>query len=169
VLKGVELFLERGEVVGLVGANGAGKSTLLACMAGLRRAEGEVQLDGPVGWAGELGPVGRTVEQLLSLVCAVRGVPRETVVGPWPSGRVDQLSAGQRRRLGVALACVGGPAVLLLDEPLTHLDAEGQAWVLEQVEAERARGAGLLIATHHPDRFAFDRVLRIAEGRLCEA
>jgi len=181
VLTGVSLRVGAGEVVGLLGANGSGKSTLLAAVAGLRPATGQVRIAGRswasaearrgLGHAGELGAVGRTVDQLLGLVAHThgRGDPAQArqrlglVNGP-----VDQLSAGQRRRLAVACAVVHQPALVLLDEPMNHLDADGMRRVLEVVASERDRGAGLLVATHRPEELPLNRVVELRAGRLVE-
>ncbi len=159
------------EIVALLGANGAGKSTLLLVAAGLRRAEGKVQPTGTVGWMGEPGPIARTTGQLLALVAHAHRVGPEAIERtrrriPIADGPVEQLSAGQRRLVLLAAAVVHDPAVLLLDEPLTHLDDDGRQVVIAELERARSRGAATLVATHRPDALPGDRRVRLVHGRL---
>jgi len=159
------------EVVGLLGANGAGKSTLLLVAAGLRRADGLVHPSGTVGWMGEPGSLPRTTSQLLALVAHAHGVASEAVERtrrriPLADGPVDTLSAGQRRLVLLATAVLHDPAVLLLDEPLTHLDEAGRQVVVAEVERARARGAAVVVATHRPDHLPLDRRVQLVDGRL---
>jgi len=179
VLRGIDLSVAAGEVVGVIGPNGAGKSTLLFGIAGLRPCDGVVRIGGvdaavpaarrSLGHAATLGPVDRGVRELLQLVVAVHGGEGDVdgVIARLglPSGRIDRLSEGQRRRVSIACAVVHRPAVLLLDEPLTHLDPDGVERVASLVRAEADRGAAVLVATHRPAELPLDRVRTLTEGR----
>ena len=82
-----------------------------------------------------------------------------------------RLSGGERQRLGLALALVGRPDVLLLDEPTAGLDPEGRAVVRARIDAERAGGSAILVTTHElvdVERLA-DRIVILVDGRVVAA
>lgn len=146
-LRGVDLDVHAGEIVGLLGPNGAGKSTLLLCIAGLLQQDA-----GTVAWFGETlarnaAPRGvaysperaayypfLTVRETLDYFGSLHDLPlaaRRSRVGevieqvqlePHVNKRVTQLSRGMIQRLGIAQALVGAPRALLLDETLSGLD-----------------------------------------------
>jgi ABC-type Na+ transport system ATPase subunit NatA len=167
VLGGASLAVRRGQVAVLHGANGAGKSTVLRIAAGILEPDaGDVVVDGillggdrralrSIGYApdgGEL-PEHLSVAELVALVGALRGVAREDDedrlgVEPLAAQRVSSLSLGQRRRVGLATAMIGRPAVLVLDEPTNGLDGDGLRALEEVLGAQRARGAAALVASH---------------------
>jgi ABC-2 type transport system ATP-binding protein len=168
VLEPCELELRAGETVTLVGPNGAGKSTLLSILAGaLDPSTGTVECDVDVGWApqrpalyGKLTP-----RENLELFAALGGVP--TVVASLPERPAGQLSVGQRQRLNLELALLGGPQVLLLDEPTAALDAERRAELWAELGQLREQGGAVCFATQNVDEIGRgDRVARIEDGRL---
>jgi len=170
VLQSIDLEVGAGEVVGLLGANGAGKSTLLMVAAGLRHAEGVVHA-GVVGWLGEPGPIPRTTAQLLALIAHGHGLGPDAVDAvaariPLAQGSVESLSAGERRLVLLAVATLHDPPVLLLDEPLTHLDEQGAAVVEAEIRRAKARGAAVLVATHRAPELPLDRTVRLVDGRI---
>ena len=169
-LQAIDLEVGEGEVVGLLGANGAGKSTLLMVAAGLRHAQGVVHA-GDVGWLGEPGPIPRTTAQLLALTAHAHGLCPDAVDAvsariPLAQGPVESLSAGERRLVLLAAAVLPDPAVLLLDEPLTHLDDQGLAVVVAEIQRAKDRGAAVLVATHRPGDLPLDRTVHLADGRI---
>ncbi|UEX78258.1 ABC transporter ATP-binding protein [Spiribacter halobius] len=194
-LREVSLSLRRGEVVGLLGANGAGKSTALAVLAGLQvPRSGRLWLDGRVaipralrarsGLLPHRPPLHPelTVRQAVAHAAAVAGVPRreradavtDTLarcdLATVHARRAGNLSQGYRQRLGLALALVHRPEVLLLDEPTVGLDPRQLARFRALVR-ELAAGHAILLSSHAlaEVRRTCDRVLVLHEGRLTEA
>lgn len=185
-------------VTALVGPSGSGKTTLLRCIAGLARAQGRVQVgeavwqDGRAFTPTHRRGVGYVFQEpsLLphlsvrrNLDFAVRragdgpGVGFDEAVDllgiaellPRAPGR---LSGGERQRVAIARALLGRPRLLLMDEPLSSLDAAGKAEVLPRLEAlHRALALPILYVSHDAREVArlADRVLAMHDGRLSPA
>jgi ABC-2 type transport system ATP-binding protein len=190
-LDGVSLELRAGEILALLGPNGAGKTTAIGVVLGLRRPDaGEARLFGRdprepasrrrVGSTPqELDfPGTLTVTEVLDF--AGRHFPERADVGELLArfGLEDVarrqcggLSGGQRRRLAVALAFVGDPVVVVLDEPTTGLDVEARKSVWDAIRSHRARGGSALLTTHYleeAEALAL-RVVVLVSGRIvCE-
>ncbi|MEO3786696.1 ABC transporter ATP-binding protein [Actinocorallia sp. B10E7] len=165
-LRGADLRVRPGEVIALLGRNGAGKSTLLSIAAGLLSADsGSVGYDpgtriGLMPQEHALYPVLTARENLmfvaravgLSKKAAVREVDRvlERVALTDRAGeRAGRFSGGMKRRLGFAAAILGGPRVLLLDEPTVGVDPQSRLSLLELVEEQAAEGVGIVYSTHY--------------------
>jgi ABC-2 type transport system ATP-binding protein len=191
-LDGVSLQLHRGEVLGLLGPNGAGKTTLIEILTGFRSLDsGEVRVLGldptdrhqlrelrrRVGLVSQ--QVGHlrylSVRETIELHHALHERPRgvdEVLdlvdLGDAADQRVRRLSGGQQRRLDVAVALVGRPELILLDEPTTGFDpgARRRAW--DVVERLAHDGTSVLLTTHYMEeatRLA-DRVVVLGGGRV---
>jgi ABC-2 type transport system ATP-binding protein len=186
--------LQRGELLGLIGANGSGKSTLLRCVAGLLRPDsGDVLVDGrsvlssPAQVRGRLGyavdpsllPAALTGWQCLELFAGARGlrkVPRESVafaeelrLAGMLYAEVARYSLGMRQKLALCLALLGEPPLLLLDESLNGLDPLGvHAAKQELTERVAQKKCAVVLATHMLDstQACMSRVALLDQGRL---
>ena len=184
-LEPTDFELQAGEAVALVGPNGAGKSTLLALLAGaLEPSAGRVERrDGVrIGWApqraaqyarlsprenlelfarleGEETP-GPAAERLLREF----GLPTDGIVA-------GDLSVGNRQRLNLAIALLGDPQGLLLDEPTAALDPEQRRRLWDRLETQREAGVALLFVTQHAEEIQrhADRVVALREGAVAFA
>jgi ABC-2 type transport system ATP-binding protein len=173
-LEPTDVALHAGETVALVGPNGAGKSTLLAILAGaLEPSAGAVESHARVGWVPQRAALYRrlTARENLELFRRLEGsgdvdallnafaLPADVVAGA--------LSVGNRQRLNVAIALLGAPRVLLLDEPTASLDPAQRERLWEDVLALPASGGALCFVTQQHDELArADRVLELQDGRL---
>jgi ABC-2 type transport system ATP-binding protein len=167
----VTFGLGRGECVGLLGPNGAGKSTLLKILCGLMRpTEGSVRIfnqdPGAVKEPGKtLGfvfdpaglPPDLTVRDCLTIESMAQNLGRGAVAAvaedfdltEFMGRRVRKLSTGQRQRAALAAAMMGGPDVLVLDEPMNGLDIESTRWLRIKIEERTARNQTTLISSHN--------------------
>ncbi len=168
-LRDVSLTIPRGEVLGLLGTNGAGKTTLIKLIAGIiNPTSGEVaptngQATWPtIGYKPErlVFPGHLAVSQYLQMVATLCNIGRaqmDTVVLESlarvnllsaANKQIKSLSKGMRQRLGLAQALIGDPDLLLLDEPSSGLDPEGQEEIQTYIEEVRAVGKTILMSTH---------------------
>src|SRR5579862_226828 len=190
-LRGIDLEVGEGELVGLLGPNGAGKSTLVKIAVGLvRPTAGEVHVAGSragsrearaaLGYLAEMFrfPGWYTADEVLELhqrLAGSRGGEAERnrlldLVALTQSGdrRVDGMSKGMQQRLGVAQSLVGEPRVLMLDEPTSALDPVGRRTVRLLLEELRGRGVSVLLNSHLLSEIELvcDRVAILLGGEL---
>jgi ABC-2 type transport system ATP-binding protein len=193
-LKGVDLEVGEGELVGLLGPNGAGKSTLVKISVGLvRPSGGSAAVAGAragsrvarasLGYLAELFrfPGWYTADEVLELhqrLAGSRGGAAErkrllelVALDDAASRRVDGMSKGMQQRLGVAQALVGEPRLLLLDEPTSALDPVGRRTVRLLLEELRSRGVSVLLNSHLLSEIELvcDRVAILLAGELVAA
>jgi ABC-type multidrug transport system ATPase subunit len=178
----VTVHVDRGEVVGLLGANGAGKTTLLRLLLGLLPpTSGSVaMLGGPpsrerrsrLGYVPQgLGLYGDlTVRENLVFTAQAYGAPVPSL--PDPLGRyadtlVHRLPLGLQRRLSLVAALSHTPEVLVLDEPTSGVDALGAAGAWETIRTQAEAGVAVLVTTHSMgEATQCDRLLLMAAGRV---
>ncbi len=192
LIEALDLTLEPGEVLGILGANGAGKSTLLAVLAGLAApAQGRVTLDGhaldtlpPLARARHIGLLPQGDEGgffgSVSDFVALGRYPfgdapgdQASQLAAWELGDLarrplDTLSGGERQRARLAQLGVQKPDYYLLDEPLTHLDPAHQARLLTWARGEAGLGRAVALTLHDPNWAAShcDRLLFLfGDGR----
>ena len=158
VLEGLSFVLQPGRALVLRGPNGIGKTTLLRCIAGLQPAlSGQIlQIDQSVAYAAHADGVkyALTVAENLRFWAEVYGTG--DIAKAMAAYDLDglatrpasQLSAGQKRRLGLARLLVTGRPVWALDEPTVSLDARAVQLFADAVSAHMAQGGSALIATH---------------------
>ena len=191
VLKGVDLTIAPGEVVGLIGPNGAGKTTLMSCIVGFLNAdEGSITIDGRsnddldvrrrTGFVPERMNFDRRASggAFLRYMARLAGVPRDRVrarvdellarlgLADAEDKRLSQYSRGMLQRIGMAQALMLDPDFLFLDEPTSGLDPNGVFLVRDLIAEEKARGAAVLLNSHQLAEIekVCDRVLFLSGG-----
>ena len=187
----VSFTAQPGRVTGFLGPNGAGKSTSMRVMVGLTPPNGGratigghlySEIPNPARHVGVLldasaQHAGRTGREVLRISADTMGVGPERVEemlelvglsGSEAKRRVRNYSLGMRQRLGIANAFLGDPSVLILDEPVNGLDADGVRWVRRLVRRWAADGRTILLSSHLMSEVELvaDRVVVIGRGRL---
>jgi ABC-2 type transport system ATP-binding protein len=191
VLKGIDLTIAPGEVVGLIGPNGAGKTTLMSCIVGFLNADtGSITIDGRsnddldvrrrTGFVPERMNFDRRASggAFLRYMARLAGVPRDRVrarvdellarldLTGASDKRLSQYSRGMLQRIGMAQALMLDPDFLFLDEPTSGLDPNGVFLVRDLIAEEKARGAAVLLNSHQLAEIekVCDRVLFLKDG-----
>lgn len=157
VLRGLDFQIEKGEIFALLGINGAGKTTTLECIEGLKKYDsGTITVNGKMG----------IQLQSSSLPAHIKPMEAVKLFAKWNRTEIDaamlnglgikemekkqymQLSTGQKRRLHLALALIGSPDVIFLDEPTAGLDVEGRLSLHEQIRKLKSNGKTIVLASH---------------------
>jgi ABC-2 type transport system ATP-binding protein len=187
---GIDLQVRRGEIFAFLGPNGAGKTTTVEILEGFRsRTAGEVSVLGQdpatadAAWRDRVGVVlqesepepGLSVRECLALYAGYYRKPRdieETVALVGLTARAGalgtRLSGGQRRRLDFALALIGDPELIFLDEPTTGFDPSARRAAWEVVAGLRKLGKTIFLTTHYMDEAEYlaDRIMVLSAGHI---
>jgi ABC-2 type transport system ATP-binding protein len=189
-VKGISFEIRSGEVFGLLGPNGAGKTTTVEILEGYRKRDGgEVSVLGVdperagLDWRERIGVVLQqdelypyfSVRECVELFAGYYEQPRDPaevvrLVGleEKANARVKTLSGGQKRRLDFAVALVGDPELLFLDEPTTGFDPGARRMAWETIRSLRALGKTILLTTHYIEEAQqlADQVAVLRAGRI---
>ena len=177
VLNGLSFYIEEGETFALLGVNGAGKTTALECIEGLRSYDG-----GSIDVKGKMG----IQLQSSSLPAHIKPMEAVGLFSTWSRSKLDpatldslgiqnmekkqygQLSTGQKRRLHLALAMIGDPDILFLDEPTAGLDVEGRVSLHHRIRRLKAQGKTIILASHDMAEVEAlcDRLTILNRGRI---
>ena len=197
VLKGIDLGVARGSFVALLGASGCGKTTLLRTLSGFTpAASGRIRVDGHD--ITTLPPEQRGIAMVFQSYALwphmnvaanigyglkLRGVPREAIAARveamlallglpgYGTRRVDELSGGQRQRVALGRALAVEPQILLLDEPLSNLDARIRLQMRHEIRSlQRKLGVTAILVTHDREEAMAmaDRVVVLDQGRIAQ-
>ena len=177
VLKGISFEIFEGEIFALLGTNGAGKTTTLECMEGLRKYNGgEISINGKIG----------VQLQSSSLPDDIKGYEALKLFAKWNNASIDmsfierlgitnilrkqykEMSTGQKRRLHLALAMIGDPDVIFLDEPTAGLDVEGRVSLHEEIRRFKKEGKTIIMASHDMTEVETlcDRIAILKDGEI---
>ena len=199
-IKGVEVLHDlnytflSGKIYGIQGKNGSGKTMLLRAAAGLIRPTSgyvetdEYRLTRQHPYVRDLGIMIETPsfieretgrQNMLDLASIRNVISCERIdetleqvgLNPTDKRRVRSYSLGMRQRLGIAIALMEHPKVILLDEPINALDPSGVNRVVDALCSERKKGALIVVACHDSEELesVFDEKLYMREGELCKA
>jgi ABC-type multidrug transport system ATPase subunit len=191
VLDGVDLHIDAGERVALLGANGSGKTTTLRCIAGLATPDrGSIAIAGfdlatdSIRARGRMSylpqksvfPPTLTVRETLQIVARLRGLAADGVereihacgLDALASAGVGHLSGGERQRLAMAVAFLPAVDVYLFDEPSANLDPVASRILFQRARQLAAEGRTLLFTTHVPAdvRHLATRIVLLRNGRI---
>lgn len=190
VLKGIDLDIQRGQRVALIGSNGAGKTTLIRCLLGEYNCSGEVTVDeldprqfrqqvlSKVGFVPQLPPPLRMpVGQLIRFAASLCGARPQRMIEVAQQLGFDaqqftrqpfvKLSGGQKQKLLIAIALGRDSELLVMDEPAANLDPEARH-ILFKLLAQKQESAAMLISSHRLDEVAslVNRVVEMDQGRI---
>jgi ABC-2 type transport system ATP-binding protein len=191
VVDDITFTARTGRVTGFLGPNGAGKSTSMRMMVGLTRpTSGKVTISGrrfaDIPNPGlEVGVMldasaqhaGRSGREILTIAQQMMGLPASRVpemlklvslTETESNRRVGSYSLGMRQRLGIAVALIGGPSVLILDEPANGLDPAGIRWMRDLLRDYANDGGTVLLSSHllHEIEVIADDIVMIGKGRI---
>ncbi|GHV97548.1 ABC transporter ATP-binding protein [Lactobacillus nasalidis] len=192
ILNDISLNLGRGEIVGLIGPSGAGKSTMIKVMLGMEKASsgqalvlGKQMPDRHI--LGELGYMAQadalydrlTARENLHFFAVMKGIPASEIIyqidhvaqvvdlSQSLDQRVKNFSGGMKRRLSLAIALLGRPKLLILDEPTVGIDPALRRQIWHELSRLRDKGRGILVTTHVMDEAELtDRVALLLHGQI---
>ena len=193
VLNDVSLYVNEGEIIGIVGKNGSGKTMLFKCICGfVRPTSGSITVKGKrigadVDFAQDVGIIietpgflpyysGFTNLRLLADIkrkvtdADIESVMKLVGLNPGDKKAVYKYSLGMRQRLGLAQALMERPSILILDEPMNGLDQDGIEEMRLLLKKMSQEGITILIASHNKEDISLlcDRVFRMDKGTISD-
>ncbi|EHJ52717.1 ABC transporter ATP-binding protein [Streptococcus macacae] len=192
VLKSINFSLIAGEIVGLIGPSGAGKSTLIKTMLGMEKAdEGEAlvlnhhmpnrHILGEIGYMAQSDALYETLSGFENMVffAQMKGLAKAEIstaidhaaqlvdLSEHLNKTVASYSGGMKRRLSLAIALLGNPRLLILDEPTVGIDPALRRKVWQELRQLKKEGVGLLVTTHVMDEAELtDKVGLLLDGNI---
>ncbi len=177
VLKGINLAVQKGEIFALLGANGAGKTTTLECIEGLRTYDsGNITVNGKIGIQLQSSALQAYIKPMEAIKLFAKwnmSVPDSEMlkslgIPELSKKKYADLSTGQKRRLHLALALIGNPDIIFLDEPTAGLDVEGRVSLHEQIRALKSQGKTIILASHDMAEVEdlCDRIAILQDGNI---
>ncbi len=187
---GISFTVKDGEVFGLLGPNGAGKTTTIEILEGLReRDAGEVKVLGYDPWKNgyelhkRIGVIPqqfaffekttpkeaiRYYSELFGVKADADEILREVLLEDSANNRFENLSGGQKQKMGLALSLVSSPDLLFLDEPTTGLDPTARRAIWEVIRRLKAKGKTIILTTHYLEEAQqlSDRVAIVNQGHI---
>ena len=182
VLKDVNIKASNGECIGLLGLNGSGKSTLLSAIAGIKNpASGKITTEGKIGFVTQENALIDELtayDNILMWTSMKKDAIMKALQGPelsilkvsdFINVKVRNMSGGMKKRLALASVIITGPDILLMDEPLAALDIPAKSDILKFIDAFKANGGIIFIASHEAEVFEHcDKVYHLKDGKLVE-
>jgi len=191
VLNKISINIQKGGLYGLIGPNGAGKSTLFKILAGLVEPDsGQITIDGDSNIADKRKQMGFMIEQPyldfdlsarenLELLCCIKNVDKKDIdyvlnavqLADTEKKKVGKFSLGMKQRLGIAMALIGNPNLLVLDEPINGLDPIGVIEMRNLIKKlNQDMGITVILSSHilsELDQLATDYII-INKGNIIE-
>lgn len=177
VLKGVDFSVQKGEIFALLGVNGAGKTTALECIEGMRSYDdGKITVNGKIGIQLQSSTLQAFIKPLEAVNLFAKWNKRmpdkamlETLgIYDIAKKKYAELSTGQKRRLHLALALIGNPDIVFLDEPTAGLDVEGRHSLHEHIKALKTQGKTIVLTSHDMAEVETlcDRIAILKDGKI---
>lgn len=177
VLKGINLTVRKGEILALLGVNGAGKTTTLECVEGLRSYDsGDITVNGKIGIQLQSSALQAHIKPMEAVKLFAKWnktapdneILKSLGIPDLSKKKYADLSTGQKRRLHLALALIGNPDIIFLDEPTAGLDVEGRVSLHEQIRALKSQGKTIILASHDMAEVEdlCDRIAVLRDGNI---
>lgn len=192
VLREINLVVKKGEILGLIGPSGAGKSTVIKTMLGMEKADGgeafilattmpNRKILGRIGYMAQSDALYETLSAKANLefFAKMKGISKEQLTNEIThvarivdlstslNRRVSEYSGGMKRRLSLAIALLGSPELLILDEPTVGIDPALRKKIWQELGILRDGGTSILITTHVMSEAELtDRVALLLHGNI---
>lgn len=177
VIKGISFAVSRGEIFALLGTNGVGKTTTLECIEGIRKYDsGNIEVNGNIGVQLQSSSLPANIKALevYQLFCKWNKVKADIELfntfelGQLKNKQYKEMSTGQKRKLHLALALIGNPDIIFLDEPTAGLDVEGRVSLHSQIRKLKEQGKTIIMASHDMAEVESlcDRIAILKDGKI---